>query len=202
MLLTSICVQNNIFVISDEIYEKIIYDAHEFCSIASLGKDIYDLTLTVNGVSKAYAMTGWRIGYCAGREDIMEYIKKFQDHTTSNPTSISQEAALQALNEPEDKIKSMCDIFKKRRELICSLFDSIKEVSYIKPEGAFYLFCDFSKLGNTSTIAQKILDEVNVAVIPGDSFGAPGYMRLSFSTSHDRTKEGVKRIAEWIKKNK
>ena len=159
------------------------------------------MTLTVNGVSKAYSMTGWRIGYCAGREDIMEYIKKFQDHTTSNPTSISQEAALQALNEPEEKIKGMCDIFKKRRDLICSLFDTIKEVSYIKPQGAFYLFCDFSKLGNTESIAKRILEDVNVAVIPGDGFGAPGFIRLSFATSDERIREGVKRISEWIKKN-
>lgn len=199
--IAEICVKNNIFVISDEIYEKLIYDSNQFCSIASLGKEIYDLTITVNGVSKAYAMTGWRIGYAAGREDIMEYIKKFQDHTTSNPTSISQEAALQALNEPEEKIKAMCGVFKKRRDLICSLFDSIKEVSYIKPQGAFYLFCDFSKLGNTESIAKRILEDVNVAVIPGDGFGAPGFIRLSFATSEERITEGVKRIAEWIKKN-
>lgn len=199
--IADLCVKHNIFVISDEIYEKIIYDTHEFCSIASLGKEIYDLTLTVNGVSKAYSMTGWRIGYCAGREDIMEYIKKFQDHTTSNPTSISQEAALQALNEPQEKIKVMCDVFKKRRDLICSLFDTIKEVSYIKPQGAFYLFCDFSKLGSTESIAKRILEDVNVAIIPGDGFGAPGFVRLSFATSDERIQEGVKRIGEWIKKN-
>ncbi len=199
--IADLCVKHNIFVISDEIYEKLIYDTNEFCSIASLGKEIFDLTITVNGVSKAYSMTGWRIGYCAGRQDIMDYIKKFQDHTTSNPTSISQEAALQALNEPDEKVKAMCAVFKTRRDLVCSLFDSIKEVSYIKPQGAFYLFCDFSKIGNTETIAKQILDDVNVAVIPGDSFGAPGYIRLSFATSEERIREGVKRIAEWIKTN-
>ena len=199
--IAELCVKHNIYVISDEIYEKLIYDTNEFTSIAALGKEIYDLTITVNGVSKAYAMTGWRIGYCAGQEGIMEYIKKFQDHTTSNPTSISQEAALQALNEPEEKITAMRNIFKERRELICSLFDSIKEVSYIKPQGAFYLFCDFSKLGNTEDIAKRILDDVNVAIIPGDGFGAPGFVRLSFATSNERIKEGVKRIGEWIKKN-
>jgi aspartate aminotransferase len=199
--IAEICVKHNIYVISDEIYEKLIYDSNEFTSIASLGKDIYDLTLTVNGVSKAYAMTGWRIGYSAGSEEIMEYVKKFQDHTTSNPTSISQEAAIQALHEPEDKIKAMCQIFKERRDLIVSLFDTIPEVSYIKPQGAFYLFCDFSRLGKSEEIAKRILDDVNVAVIPGDSFGAPGFIRLSFATSNERIQEGVKRIKEWIKKN-
>jgi aspartate aminotransferase len=199
--IAEICVKHNIYVISDEIYEKLIYDSNEFTSIASLGKEIYDLTLTVNGVSKAYAMTGWRIGYSAGSEEIMEYVKKFQDHTTSNPTSISQEAAIQALHEPEDKIKAMCQIFKERRDLIVSLFDTIPEVSYIKPQGAFYLFCDFSRLGKSEEIAKRILDDVNVAVIPGDSFGAPGFIRLSFATSNERIQEGVKRIREWIKKN-
>lgn len=199
--IAEICVKHNIFVISDEIYEKLIFDTDHYTSIASLGKDIYDLTMTVNGVSKAYSMTGWRIGYCAGNEEIMGYIKKFQDHSTSNPCSISQAAALQALNEPQEKVSAMRDTFKKRRELITSLFDEIPQVSYIKPDGAFYLFCNFSKLGQSFDIAQKIIQEVNVAIIPGEGFGAPGYMRLSFATSDERIKEGVKRIKSWIDKN-
>jgi aspartate aminotransferase len=199
--LAEICVKNNIFVISDEIYEKLIFDDPHYTSFASLSKEISDLTITVNGVSKAYSMTGWRIGYCAGRGDIMEYIKKLQDHSTSNPTSISQAAALQALKEPPESIQAMCDEFKKRRNLMMSLFDRIPAVSYIKPQGAFYLFCDFSKFGNSTEIAQRILNDVNVAIIPGDSFGAPGYMRFSFATSIERIEEGVKRIGDWIKKN-
>ena len=196
-----VCVDKGIYVISDEIYEKLIYDTPEYTSLASLGKGIYDLTITVNGVSKAYSMTGWRIGYAAGPEEIMGYIKKLQDHSTSNPCSISQMAALQALKEPEESIIAMRDEFKRRRDLITSAFDQTPEVDYIKPEGAFYLFCDFSKLGASFEVAKQILDDVNVAIIPGEGFGAPGFMRLSFATSTERIQEGTKRIAEWIKEH-
>jgi len=196
-----VCVKNNVFVISDEIYEKLIYDTPQYTSIASLGKDIYDLTITVNGVSKAYSMTGWRIGYSAGSQEVIDYIKKFQDHSTSNPSSISQMAALQALKEPEEKIAVMREEFKKRRDLMMSAFDQIPQVDYIKPQGAFYLFCDFSKLGASLEIAKQILDDVNVAIIPGEGFGAPGLMRLSFATSTERIQEGTKRIAEWVKQH-
>lgn len=199
--LADVCVKKNICVISDEIYEKLIYDTDDYTSIASLNSDIYNLTFTVNGVSKAYSMTGWRIGYAAGNADIMAYVKKLQDHSTSNPTSISQAAALAALKEPKEKVQAMRDIFKQRRELITSLFDSIPEVSYIRPQGAFYLFCDFSKLGPSFDVAKKIIEDVNVAIIPGEGFGAPGYMRLSYATSNERIEEGVKRIAQWIKDN-
>ena len=110
-------------------------------------------------------------------------------------------AALQALQEPEDKIARMREEFKERRDLIISCFDNVKDICYINPQGAFYLFCDFSKLGDSEKIAKRILDEVSVALIPGDSFGAPGFLRISFATSQDRIKEGTKRIIEWIKKN-
>ncbi|HQP09813.1 MAG TPA: pyridoxal phosphate-dependent aminotransferase [Candidatus Omnitrophota bacterium] len=199
--IAELCVQKKVFVISDEIYEKLIYDASEYTSIASLGKDIFDLTVTVNGTSKAYSMTGWRIGYAGGPEEIMGYINKLQDHSTSNPASISQMAALQALREPEESIAAMRSEFKRRRDLITAKFDQIPEVSYIKPQGAFYLFCDFSKFGPCTETAKRILEDVNVAVIPGESFGAPGFIRMSFATSTERIEEGTKRIAQWIKKN-
>ncbi len=199
--IAGICVKNNIFVISDEIYEKLIYEAQGYTSIAALGKEIYDLTVTVNGVSKAYAMTGWRIGYAAGRDDIIEYIKKFQDHSTSNPASISQAAAVQALREPEEGVRAMCAEFKKRRDLMAASLADAPGVSYLKPQGAFYLFCDFSKIGSSETIARQILEEVKVAVIPGDSFGAPGFIRMSFATSQERILEGTKRIKEWIRRH-
>lgn len=195
------CVKNNIFVISDEIYEKLIYDTQEYTSIAALGKDIFDLTITVNGVSKACAMTGWRIGYAAGREDVMEYVKKFQDHATSNPASISQAAAVQALREPEDGVRAMCAEFHKRRDLMAAELKNVPQISYVLPQGAFYLFCDFSKLGSSEQIARQILDDVKVAVIPGDSFGAPGFIRLSFATSPERIQEGTKRIKDWIRQH-
>ncbi len=197
--IAEICVKNNIFVISDEIYEKLIYDTDTYTSLASLGKDIFDLTITVNGVSKAYSMTGWRIGYCAGNEEIIGYVKKLQDHSTSNPASVSQAAALAALNEPNETVLAMRDKFKVRRDLMMSAFDSVGEVSYIKPQGAFYMFVDFSKLGQSLEVAKEILNDVNVAMIPGEGFGAPGFMRLSFATSNERIKEGTDRITQWIK---
>lgn len=201
--IAQICVKHNIYVISDEIYEKLVYEAQGCPSIAALGKDIYDLTITVNGVSKAYSMTGWRIGYAAGREEVMDYVRKFQDHSTSNPASISQAAALQALRESEESIIKMREEFKRRRDLMISAVKKIPGISCVKPQGAFYLFCDFSKLGFSSEkIAQRILDEVNVAVIPGEGFGAPGFIRLSFAASAERIQEGTKRIQEWVQKQR
>jgi aspartate aminotransferase len=196
--LAKICVEHKIYVISDEIYEKLVYDNIKFSSIASLGKEIFDLTITVNGVSKAYAMTGWRIGYAAGPVEIMEYIKKYQDHSTSNPTSISQVAAMAALAAPDDTITSMCQVFKGRRDLILQCLDQIPQISYIRPQGAFYVFCDVSKIGDGATIAKQMLDDIKVAVIPGDGFGTPEYIRLSFATSEAKIKEGISRIGKWI----
>jgi len=196
--IAEICVAHKIYVISDEIYEKLIYDNNVFTSIASLGREIFDLTLTVNGVSKAYAMTGWRIGYAAGAVEIMEYIKKYQDHSTSNPTSISQAAALEALKASQETTAQMCAIFKKRRDLMLQCLDRITALSYIRPEGAFYVFCDFSKVGDATVIAKQMLDEVKVAGIPGDGFGACNYIRFSFATSEARIQEGIARVAKWI----
>ncbi len=198
--IAAICVAHKIYVISDEIYEKLIYDNNEFVSIAALGKEIFDLTITVNGVSKAYAMTGWRIGYAAGPLEIMEYIKKYQDHSTSNPTSISQAASMAALKASDDTIEAMRKVFRARRDLMLKCLDAIPSLSYIRPEGAFYVFCDFSKVGNATSIAKQMLDEVKVAGIPGDSFGAPNYIRFSFATSDERIREGIKRVGEWVKK--
>lgn len=197
--IADVCVKHKIYVISDEIYEKLIYDTKEYTSIASLGREIFDLTITVNGVSKAYSMTGWRIGYAAGPVEIMEYIKKYQDHSTSNPASISQAAAVAALKASADSVEAMCKVFKARRDLMLQYLDQIPEISYIRPEGAFYVFCDFSKLGDTGDIAKSMLDEMKVAGIPGDGFGMSNFMRLSFSTSDAKIKEGVRRIGDWIK---
>jgi aspartate aminotransferase len=199
--IAEICVKNNIFVLSDEIYEKLIYDNQKFQSIGSLGKDIFDLTITVNGVSKAYSMTGWRIGYCGASQEIIGYVNKFQDHSTSNPTSISQMAALQALREPENEVIAMRNEFEKRRNLMMGLLDKIPQISYVKPDGAFYIFCDFSKLGDVTAVAKRILDESKVAIIPGEGFGAKNFVRLSFATSAERIEEGIRRIGAWIKEN-
>ncbi len=198
--IAEVCVKNNVYVISDEIYEKLLYTSEPFTSIAALGKDIYDLTVTINGVSKAYSMTGWRIGYAAGPAGIMNYMKNLQDHSTSNPVSISQKATIAALNSAEDSTTAMRDEFRKRRDLMMSLVDGVPGVSYIKPDGAFYLFCDFSRFGRCAEVAKDILNEVNVVVIPGDGFGAEGFLRLTFSTSQERIREGIKRIKNWVEK--
>jgi len=201
--LAEICVKHKIFIVSDEIYEKLIYDTDQYTSVASLGKDVYDLTCTVNGVSKTFAMTGWRIGYLGAPLEIAEAIKKLQDHATSNPTSISQMATLAALKDAGQTVALMKNEFKQRRDLIVSCLNQIREISYIYPQGAFYIFCNISKLKMRSVeLAEKILNDVKVAVIPGDGFGADDYIRLSFSTSQERIQEGVRRIGEWIKVNK
>jgi len=199
--LAEVIVKNNIFVISDEIYEELIYDVKEYTSPASLGKEIYDLTFTVNGVSKAYSMTGWRIGYAAGPEEVIGYVKKLQDHSTSCPSSISQAAAVAALSLPKSDVAKMRDEFHVRRDLMMKLLDGLDEISYIRPGGAFYMFCDISKLGDSFDVASRILNDAKVAFIPGEGFGAPGYARLSFATSEAKIEEGIKRIAAWIKNN-
>lgn len=198
--IAEVCVKRNITVISDEIYEKLCYTAEPFTSIASLGKEIYDLTVTVNGVSKSHAMTGWRIGYFGASKEIAQNVGKIQDHSTSNPSSISQAAALAALSADESTMAAMHKEFKARRDFIVKCLDNIPEISYIYPEGAFYVFCDVSRIGlDSDIIAKKVLDEKNVACIPGSGFGAPQYIRLSFATSMDRIEEGTKRLAAWFK---
>ena len=199
--IAEVCVKRNIFVISDEIYEKLCYTDEPYTSLASLNKDIYDLTVTVNGVSKSYSMTGWRIGYFGASKEVAQNVKKIQDHSTSNPASISQAAALAALDAPAKSLDDMKKEFIKRRDVILKCLDKIPEISYIYPKGAFYVFCDISKFGEDSvSIAKEILDKTNVACIPGKGFGADQHMRLSFATSVERIEEGVRRIADWAKK--
>lgn len=197
--LAEICVVKKIFVISDEIYEKIIYDNLKHISIASLNKEIFDLTLTINGVSKSYSMTGWRIGYLAGPSDIVEAMSKIQDHSTSNPTSISQKAAVAALNAPEDFSKSMCQEFQARRDYLIERLTRIKKISFVEPQGAFYIFCDISKTKLDSlTFVKRLLEETFVAVISGEGFGRDDCVRISFATDLNQLKKGMDRIEEWI----
>jgi aspartate aminotransferase len=200
--IAKVAVKHKIFVISDEIYEKLVYDNKEYVSIASLGKEIYDLTITVNGVSKSYAMTGWRIGYAAGPADIMDAISNIQSHATSNPTSISQKATQTALVEDQKCVDEMRQEFQKRRDYMVSRIQKMDKISCVKPEGAFYVFCDISKIGIDSvTLATRLLDEAKVAVIPGEPFGTNDFIRLSFATSMDSIKKGLDRIEEWVAKN-
>ncbi len=188
-----------IFVISDEIYEKIIFDNLKHVSLASLNKDIYDLTITVNGVSKSFSMTGWRIGYLAGPCDITEAISKLQDHTTSNPTSISQKAAVAALSMSDDFSKAMAEEFQKRRDYLVNRLKKNKKLGYVLPQGAFYIFCDISRTKLDSlTFANRLLQEVLVAVIPGGPFGRDDYVRLSFAASLKQIEIAMDRIEKWL----
>ncbi len=199
--IAKICVEKNIFVISDEIYEKIIYDNLRHISIAGLNKDIYDLTITVNGVSKSYSMTGWRIGYLAAPPDIVEAISKLQDHSTSNPSSISQKAAVAALSATGDFCKKNCQEFQRRRDYCIARLKNIKKIDYILPHGAFYIFCNISRTGLDSlTFANRLLDEASVSLIPGNGFGRDDYARISFATSTEQLEKGLNRIEEWLNK--
>jgi len=198
-----ICVERNIFVISDEIYEKIIFDNLKPVSIASLGKDIYDLTITVNGLSKSYSMTGWRIGYLGAPKEIAAAIAKVQDHSTSNPNSIAQKAASAALKADGDFSKEICKEFWKRRDYVISRLAKMSRISFIRPQGAFYVFFDISKTKlDAQAVANRLLDEALIAVIPGDGFGRKDYCRLSFATNIPQLEIAMDRLEAWLNKLK
>jgi len=200
-MVAKIAAEKDIFVISDEIYEKLLYDNLKHISIASLGKKIFDLTLVVNGVSKSHSMTGWRIGYVAGDEKIISSINKLQSHSTSNPASISQKAALEALTGKQDYVSEARGEFEARRDYIVARIKEIKGLDCFKPQGAFYVFCDILKTKMSSMdFAKKLLEEEGVAVIPGVAFGWDNYVRMSFATSMDEIKEGMTRITRWLGK--
>lgn len=196
-------VRNNIFVISDEIYEKLVYEG-EHISIASLNEDIKDLTIVINGMSKAYSMTGWRIGFLAAHKEIAKVINNIQSHTTSNPCSISQYASVVGLTGDQSAVYEMKKHFKNRRDYMVETVNSIKGLSCRKPKGAFYIMVNISQLKGTTIkgysinssldLAKVLLDEGKVAVIPGIGFGDDNYIRLSYATSMENIEEGLRRI--------
>ncbi|PIQ90502.1 MAG: aspartate aminotransferase [Candidatus Omnitrophica bacterium CG11_big_fil_rev_8_21_14_0_20_41_12] len=199
--IAKICVSKNIFVISDEIYEKIIFDGLKHDSIASLNKNIYDLTVTVNGLSKSHSMTGWRIGYLGAPSDLAKAISNLQDHSTSNPNSIAQKAAVAALSAPEDFTQKLCLEFAKRRDYLAQRLKVIKQIGFTLPQGAFYMFCDISKTKTDSLVfAKRLLEEEYVSLIPGCSFGMDDHIRISFATSMEELQKGMDRIEKWITK--
>ncbi|MFA5099300.1 MAG: pyridoxal phosphate-dependent aminotransferase [Candidatus Omnitrophota bacterium] len=199
--IAEICVSKKIVCISDEIYEKIIFDGQRHASIASFGKEIYDLTVTVNGLSKSHSMTGWRIGYIGAPEDIAAAISNLQDHSTSNPTSIAQKAAVAALNMPETFSQSMCAEFQKRRDFIVGRLAKMQAITAVKPGGAFYIFCDISRTKlDSMAFSGKFLDEMLVAVIPGIAFGDDRYIRMSFATGLPQIEKGMDRLEQFLKK--
>jgi aspartate aminotransferase len=198
----------DIIVISDDIYEKIIYDDLAFYNIASVDDSFKQSTVVINGVSKTYAMTGWRIGYAAGPQVIIDAITKLQSQNTSNPTSISQKAALEALNGRQDDISRMVAEFRRRRDVIVARLNAIPGISCMSPSGSFYVFPDVSgllgrshqgkTLSNSSELAAYLLDEAGVAVVPGADFGHDEYMRLSYATSMKNIEVGVEKIKKAV----
>ena len=202
--LAEIVRQNNFYVLADEIYEKLVYDNNKFISFASLGDDIKKKTIVVNGISKSYAMTGWRIGYTAAPENVSYAINKIQSHTTSNASTISQYAAIEAIAGPQYAIVEMINEFRKRRDFLFNEITSIPGITCYKSEGAFYLFPNISNYLNGKSAKQKIntsfdlsmhlLYEAHLAVVPGSAFGKEGYLRLSYSTSMELLKEAVNRL--------
>jgi aspartate aminotransferase len=207
--IAEVAISHEFFVISDEIYEKIVYDGFEFRSIASLGEGIKGRTIIVHGVAKTYAMTGWRIGYTAGPEEIISAMSNIQSQSTSNPTSISQKASVEALIGPQEEVKKMVSAFTERRNYIVDRLNEIRGVSCFKPIGAFYVFPNFSeyygrlyqgkKINNSTELADYFLDVAKVAVVPGVEFGADPFERLSYATSMEDIHEGLDRIEKALK---
>jgi aspartate aminotransferase len=196
--IAELVVEKNLTCISDEIYEYYLYGGKKHVSIASLGDEIKRRTFVVNGTSKSYSMTGLRIGYLAGDADIVKKIGMLQDHSTSNPTSISQKMAVTALALPKSYHEGVLQIFQKRRELMTGLLSKARGFKPYVPEGAFYTFCDISGTGiGSEPLCERLLEEVNVAVIPGKSFGSDRHVRFSFATSEKDIEEGIQRIIQW-----
>ncbi|MCX7794399.1 MAG: pyridoxal phosphate-dependent aminotransferase [Thermodesulfovibrionales bacterium] len=210
--IAEICLRHNIIIISDEIYEKLIYDDAVHISIASLGPEIKEKTIVVNGLSKSYSMTGWRIGYAAGPKEIIKAMVAIQSQSTSNPTSIAQKAAVEALRGPQDSLRKMVEEFDRRRIYMVSELNSIPGVSCIKPTGAFYAFpridSFFGKsagntvIRNSSDLSMYLLKEALVATVPGSAFGDDRYIRLSYATSMENIKKGLARMKEALKRFK
>ncbi|MDH4099780.1 MAG: pyridoxal phosphate-dependent aminotransferase [Nitrospirota bacterium] len=206
--IAAVAVERDLIVISDEIYEKLVYDDFTHLSIASLGDEIKSRTIVVNGVSKAYAMTGWRIGYAAGPENIISAMSKVQSQSTSNPSSVAQKATVEALNGPQDFIPGMIAEFSRRRKYMVERLNAIPGITCRMPVGAFYAFPSVSALfgkkvgerviNNSGDLAAYLLEDSKVALVSGDAFGAEGYVRLSYATSMENIKKGLDRIEEAV----
>lgn len=203
--------KHDILIISDEIYEKLIYGDFKHLSIASLSEDLFKRTIVINGMSKTYAMTGWRIGYAAsGNTEIIKLMSNLQGHTTANPNSIAQYASVEALTGDQSSVEFMISKFKERRNYMVNKINSIENISCTMPEGAFYVMMNISKLigkkANDKVIkgsidfAESLLEDSKVAVVPGDAFGVSEYVRLSYATSMENIEEGLERIHNFVNK--
>ncbi|RMF55541.1 pyridoxal phosphate-dependent aminotransferase [Candidatus Woesearchaeota archaeon] len=197
--IAELAIENNIIIISDEVYEHFTYDGKKHYSIASLSDEVKNITITINSVSKTYAMTGWRIGYSAGPENVIKAMASIQSHETSNPCSIAQKAAFEALKGPQDDVRKMKREFNKRRKIIVKELNKIEGIKCHLPEGAFYAFPNIRGTGMKSLeFCKLLLKEAKVAAIPGISFGADNNIRLSYASPLEDIKKGVERIRNFV----
>ena len=206
--LADVCVKHDIYIISDEIYYKLVYDGLDFVSVASLGEDIKAHTILINGVSKSYAMTGWRVGFAAADKHIAKVMSNFLSHSTGAPSTISQWASVEALNGPQEGIEAMRRAFEERRNYMYQRMNTIPGVSCIRPEGAFYVMMNIEKLigrtiggmviNSADDFAMAFLDKGLVAVVPCTGFGIDNFVRWSYATSMENIKEGLDRLEKFL----
>ena len=198
--IVNVAAEEDIYVLSDEIYEKLVYDDVKHVSIASLSQEAYDLTITINGFSKAYAMTGWRLGYLAAPDAVVRAVDSIQSHTSSNPSSFSQHGALAALKGDQQPLADMREEFDMRRNYMFDRLSKISNITAVKPQGAFYILVNISQLGLTSqNFADRLLSKANVAVVPGAAFGDDRTVRFSYATSLDVIKKGLDRFQDFCR---
>jgi aspartate aminotransferase len=203
--LGKICLEKNILIVSDEIYEKLIYGESKHVSIAQLSPKLKEQTIVINGVSKSHAMTGWRIGYAAGNKQVIEAMTNLASHSTSNPTTTAQYAAIAAYNGPQEPVEEMRQAFENRLETIFEKLVSIPGFSCVKPDGAFYLYPNVKRAAtmtgfkNVDDFVEALLVEAKVAVVPGSGFGTPDNIRLSYATSLEQLENAIIRIKQFIK---
>ncbi len=198
--IVDVAAEEDIYILSDEIYEKLVYDDAKHVSIGSLSNEAYDLTITVNGFSKTYAMTGWRLGYLAAPEAVAKAVDSIQSHTTSNPSSFSQYGALAALRGDQQPVADMREEFDMRRNYMFDRLSKISNVTAVKPQGAFYVLVNISQLGLTSqNFADRLLSKASVAVVPGAAFGDDRTIRLSYAASLDIIKKGLDRFQDFCR---
>ncbi|ASF39659.1 pyridoxal phosphate-dependent aminotransferase [Halobacillus halophilus] len=202
--LGQVCLDNDILIISDEIYEKLVYTSEEHISIAQLSEELYNQTVIINGVSKSHSMTGWRIGFAAGNKTIIKAMSNMASHSTSNPTSIAQYAALAAYIGSDEDVTKMREAFKERLDVLYDKLTSIPGVECVKPSGAFYLFPNVQKAAESGGFSdvdewvKALLDQEKVALVPGSGFGSPQNVRLSYATSLDQLEKAADRIKQFV----
>jgi aspartate aminotransferase len=202
--IAEVCIKHGVMMVSDEIYEKLIYDGYEHVSIASLSEEAYQHTIVVNGMSKPYSMTGWRIGYVAASEELVKAMTNLAAHSTSNPVTFAQFGALEALRGTQEPLEMMRGEFEKRRNIAVDLLNQIDGIHCVKPKGAFYIFANASEavkkggFQSTDEWAKALLEQEYVALVPGAGFGAPNHIRISYATSLEQLEKGISRIKRFV----